>query len=244
MSGYKSFAHFYDRLTGNIDYKQRAEYFDKLITINGGKKEILLDLACGTGSLTEQLSKLGYDVIGVDASAEMLSIAASKGQQGITYLCQDMRSLDLYGTIDATICALDSINHITEEDEVMRVFERVSLFTVPGGLFIFDVNTIYKHEFVLGNNTFVYDLSDIYCVWQNEYLADTSTVKISLDIFECKGEHFYRHEESFYERAYSVEHLETMLKSTGFNVLSKYELGSLNEPKSDTDKIVFVARKD
>ncbi|HKM33103.1 MAG TPA: class I SAM-dependent methyltransferase, partial [Oscillospiraceae bacterium] len=91
MSGYKSFAHFYDRLTGNIDYKQRAEYFDKLITINGGKKEILLDLACGTGSLTEQLSKLGYDVIGVDASAEMLSIAASKGQQGITYLCQDMR---------------------------------------------------------------------------------------------------------------------------------------------------------
>ena len=168
---YSYFAGVYDELTGNISYKERAAYFHAIIEKYRTKGPILLDLACGTGSLSVELSRLGYDVIGVDNSPEMLSVAQQKrceSGEDILFLCQDMTALDLYGTIDATVCALDSINHVTDPKAVRKIFQNVSLFTIPGGLFIFDVNTPYKHRSVLGNNTFVYDCSDVYCVWRSE----------------------------------------------------------------------------
>lgn len=157
MTDYSRFAEYYDVLTKNICYKERAAYFNTLIERFGGKSGgILLDLACGTGSLSEEFTKLGYDVIGVDNSQEMLSVALEKKLDSdlpIQYLHQNMTKLDMFGTIDITICALDSLNHLPNLDAVKATAERVSLFTNPGGLFIFDVNTPYKHEKVLANNT-------------------------------------------------------------------------------------------
>ena len=131
MSVYRSFSYFYDMLTENISYKQRAEYFDMLIKKHGGKKNLLLDLACGTGSLSEEMSRLGYDVIGVDGSEEMLNSAIEKKLESglnIQYLCQDMTKLDMFGTIDVTICALDSLNHLPDFGAIEKTVQRVSLF--------------------------------------------------------------------------------------------------------------------
>ena len=205
MSAYRAFAAYYDRLTREIDYPGRAAYFDRLIRqhlpVDSGT--ILLDLACGTGSLSVEFSKLGYDVIGVDASPDMLAEAQQKpATRPVLYLCQTFQQLDLYGTVDVAVCALDSLNHITRLGELEQAVGRVSLFTAPGGLLLFDVNTPYKHREVLGNNTFVYDLDDLYCVWQNTTDRQLRT-RISLDFFVRRQGAYYRESERFYERGYT-----------------------------------------
>ena len=186
---YQSFAAYYDRLIGNeIDYRARARYFDTLIRryADTPEQNLLLDLACGTGSLSVELSAIGYDVIGVDASADMLAEAAAKGRGKILFLCQAFDTLDLYGTVGAVVCALDSLNHITDAAALEAAFARVALFTAPGGVFVFDVNTPYKHREILANNTFVYDLGDLFCVWQNTTNASLVT-EITLDFFLQSG---------------------------------------------------------
>ena len=173
MSGYSKFAWFYDRLTGNVDYDLISRQIDRLVKRFGGRKNILLEIGCGTGSLCEKMSGLGYDVIGVDASQEMLTEALDKKYESgseIQYLCQDMTELDMYGTIDVTVSVLDSINHLADIEAIRKAFERVSLFAFPDGLFIFDVNTVYKHREILANNSYIYDdLDGLFCSWQNEY---------------------------------------------------------------------------
>lgn len=249
MSGYNEFAYYYDKLTGNISYPQTAAYYDALIREHGGRVlqgGILLDLACGTGSLSEELCIIGYDVIGVDGSTDMLSVAMQKKAKSgsdIVYLCQDMRELDLYGTVDVTVCALDSINHLVNETDVQRAFNKVSLFTNPGGLFLFDVNTPYKHEHILGGNTFVYDCEDVYCVWQNAFRKSNLTVDISLDIFAKQDGCYHRYEECFTERAYTHEVLEAMLTAAGFELVCRYEGGTTNPPQDHSEKHLYVARK-
>lgn len=245
---YSAFAAFYDELTGNISYGQRAKYFDSIIKKFHTSGPILLDLACGTGSLSVELSRLGYDVIGVDHSADMLSVALEKkleSGQDILFLCQDMTELDLYGTVDTTVCALDSINHVTDPEKVKKIFQGVSLFTAPGGLFIFDVNSPYKHRRILGNNTFVYDCDSVYCVWQNEYEEDTQTVSISLDFFayEEESDSYRRSGEQFQERSYEPCWLEQLLEDSGFELLAVYADDSLEEPKEDSQRLIYVARK-
>ena len=176
MSNYTAFAEFYDQLTDNVDYKKRAEYFCKLLERHGHTMGLTLDLACGTGSLTIELAKRGVDVYGIDASPSMLTIAQEKAAEAntpILFLCQRMEELDLFGTIDTVVCTLDSINHLTEEKDILQAFQRVALFLDPNGYFVFDVNTPYKHRHVLENNTFLYDTENVYCVWQNTLDEET-----------------------------------------------------------------------
>ncbi len=247
MSGYGSFAYYYDRLTQNISYKERAEYFDKLVKMHGGKKNILLDLACGTGSLSEEFSKMGYDVIAVDGSEDMLNEALDKkfdSGLNIQYLCQDMTKLDMFGTIDVTVCALDSLNHLQSLEDIRKTIERVSLFCEMGGLFLFDVNTPYKHKNILGSNTFVYDLDDVYCVWQNTYSSKCSRVDMSLDFFERLDNGDYRrYEESFSEIAFDDEVTEKILSDCGFEIAGKYDYDTFEKARADSEKIVYAARK-
>ncbi len=241
--GYAAFAAFYDALTANVDYTEIAAYYDRLNRAFGGKKGILLDLACGTGSLSVLLSKMGYDVIGTDSSPEMLSEALSKEHSSIQYLCQSMTELDLYGTIGAAVCSLDSINHLLGQAEVLRAFERVSLFCEPGALFLFDVNTVYKHERVLGNQCFVCETDSVYCVWQNEYLGGGKT-EITLDFFsEEKDGRYERCSEEFSETAYPEEELRALLERAGFEVCAVYDYLTENPPREDSEKLTFVARK-
>ena len=249
MSGYHNFAFFYDKLTSNISYKKRAEYFDMLIKKHNGKKNLLLDLACGTGSLSEEFSRIGYDVIGVDASEEMLNEALNKkfdSGLNIQYLCQDMTKLDMFGTIDVTICALDSLNHLKNADEIQKVFNKVSLFCEPNGLFIFDVNMPYKHKYVLSNNTFIYDLEDVFCVWQNRFDSenDDYRIDITLDIFGKNNEGLYeRYYDELSEIAFEREYIEKMLTKSGLTVEAVYDFDSIDSPNENSEKLVFVAKK-
>jgi ubiquinone/menaquinone biosynthesis C-methylase UbiE len=242
---YGIFAQFYDTLTSNIDYAKRAQYFDSVVRKYGGKQGgILLDLACGTGSLSEQMDALGYDVIAVDNSPEMLGIAMEKkfdSGRNIQYLCQDMRELDMFGTIDVTVCALDSLNHLDSFEDVKRVFEKVFLFCEPGGLFIFDINTEYKHKMILGDNTFIYDTDDVYCVWQNS--CENSRVRIELDFFVPENGVYRRYEESFCENAYPLIDVENALKETGFEVLMCCDGDSEKPVCETTQRAVFAVRK-
>ncbi len=241
---YTAFADYYDFLTENIDYEEIAEYYNRLNEKFGGIKGILLDLACGTGSLSVILSRMGYDVIGVDISEEMLNIALSKEHEGTQYLCQSMTELDMFGTIDGTVCSLDSINHLESIDDVRQTFEKVSLFSNKGALFMFDVNTVFKHERVLADNTFVYDTEKVYCVWQNEYTGAGRT-EIYLDFFAENPENglYERYSDDFTETAYPRELIEELLKGAGFEVCACYEYLTEKEPAEESEKLAFIARK-
>ena len=250
MAGYGDFAYYYDMLTENVDYESRCEYICNLLAGNGIGKGILLDLACGTGTMSMLLSDKGYDVIGVDASEDMLSVAQEKKMESgkdIMFLCQRMEELDLFGTINAAVCTLDSINHITDEETVEKVFSKVSLFMEDKGLFLFDVNTPYKHREVLGDNTFIYDMDDVYCVWQNSTDKKTLLTEVSLDIFEKDTEEeddvYYRYSEEFSERGYDLEKIRAWLQENKFEVLGVYEEMTTDEVSENTQRAVFLARK-
>lgn len=242
---YEVFADFYDGLTGNVGYKERAEYILRLLKSFDHDAGLTLDLACGTGSLTLELKKLGVDVYGIDGSADMLSVAlqkAAEADEQILFLCQKMQSIDLYGTIDTCVCTLDSINHMTNINDVRKTFERVSLFMNKGGVFVFDVNTKYKHKEVLADNVFVFDTDDVYCVWQNTPVEDDLT-EITLDFFIPEGNNYIRVSENFSERAYSVEELKELLTDAGFELLGIYGDMTLEKPSDTAERLVFAARK-
>ena len=245
MSGYNAFASAYDKLTDNVEYKKRADYISALFERYGVKgKEPVLDLACGTGSLTVELAKLGYEMIGVDSEPAMLAQAQNKKYDenvDILFLCQQMTELDLFGTISAAVCTLDSLNHLNSAEEVQKTIEKVGLFMEHGGIFIFDVNTIYKHREIIGNNTFVYDCDDVYCVWQNS-LNDDDSIDISLDIFEYEDGAYFRSSEEFSERAYPIEDYKKWLADADFEVLNIYDEMSDRELNETTQRAVFVAR--
>ena len=154
-----------------------------------------------------------------------------------------MQELDLYGTIDTCVCTLDSLNHLTVKSDVQKAFDKVSLFMNPGGVFLFDVNTVYKHREILGGNTFIYDTADVYCVWQNALDRDRDTVHITLDFFEREGALYRRSGERFSERAYSHGELCTMLETAGFGSISVYGELTFDEPKEDSQRNVYVAHK-
>ena len=248
MASYGDFAYYYDSLTENVDYEKRCEYIRDLLAENGIGEGILLDLACGTGTVSLMLSEMGYDVIGVDASEEMLSVAQEKKMESsadVIFLCQRMEELDLFGTINACVSTLDSINHVTNEETVREIFKRVSLFMEDKGIFVFDVNTPYKHREILGDNTFVYDTDEVYCVWQNSTDENLLT-KVSLDIFEKDEddeETYYRYCEEFSEKAYDLDDITAWLESCKFEVLAIYEEMTKDSVKADTQRAVFVAKK-
>ena len=247
MLSYSYFADFYDNLTNNVDYKGCAEYILKLSEKYNHNMGITLDLACGTGTLTILLKQMGVDIYGIDSSAEMLSAAQEKALEnnirGMLFLQQKMQNIDLYGTMDTCICTLDSINHIINKGDVQKVFSKVSFFMNPNALFIFDVNTLYKHQKILGNNTFVYDTDKVFCVWQNTLCKDKKTVEIDLDFFENINGMYRRYSESFKERAYTHEEICEMLSKAGFKLLDIFGEMSFQAPKENSQRNVYIAQK-
>lgn len=246
MAGYGSFAFFYDELTENVDHAGWADYLLKLFRTYGAKPpKTVLDLACGTGSLACALLEKGVDVIGVDGSEDMLAEAMDKGApfgDRLMLLCQDMRELDLFGTVDGAVCMLDSLNHLLKTEDVGEVFRRLGLFIEKDGLFIFDVNTPYKHETVLGDNAFIYEQDDFLCAWQNHYMPRTKEVAIQLDFFVNNGEGYDRYTEEIRERAYTEKTLRRLLSEAGFKVLGVFEERTEAAPSETAQRVVFVTK--
>lgn len=243
---YLAFARYYDCLTRNVDYAARADYLCAVMERLRHRPGLTLDLACGTGSLMLELAGRGIDVFGLDASPEMLSVAQRKAAaagRDFLLICQKMQEMDLFGPVDTMLCMLDSINHLTAAADVRRTFRRAALFLNPGGYLLFDANTRYKHRFVLGNRTYVYDMEDVYCVWQNACAEGDGRVAISLDFFERRGSGYVRSFERFYERAYAIRALLNMLRGAGLEPAAVWRDGTFRAPGPQTERILVAARK-
>lgn len=245
---YGIFSSVYDILTENVPYEKIANSVCSLLHENGVDGGLLLDLGCGTGTLSFLLEKKGYDIIGVDASEDMLMVANEKKYEensSAMFLCQSGEELDLYGTIDCAVSSLDTINHIDSLEKIEKTFSLISLFMNMDGIFIFDINTPYKHEKTLGNNTFVYDMDEVYCVWQNSFDKENFITNIDLDFF-IKNEDddgYERYSESFCEFSYSIEDIIKIIEKTGFTLLGMYDDYSHIIPNEETERITFVCKK-
>lgn len=241
MSGYGALADYYDRLM-TVDYAARAQYLLNLFEKHGAVPRTLLDLACGSGTLTALFAEQGIDTIGVDGSQDMLAVAAEKLENGM-WLCQDMRALDLFDVVDGAVCTLDSFNHLLTTADIAKVLARLRLFIAPGGLLIFDVNTPYKHREVLGDNTFVFEEDGLLCVWQNAFNARTCTVDMLLDFFEEAADGYYeRTSDCVRERAYSLTTWKRLLADAQFELLAVYNDMSLSDATDTAERWVIVAK--
>lgn len=243
---YNNFARFYDKLMSDADYEGRTELLCTLFEKYDRMPTLLLDLACGTGGFSAEMANRGVSVIGVDISPEMLGIAREKNSDNsdILYLCQDAAELDLYGTVDGAICCLDSVNHITDYDTLCKAFSRVSLFLEKDRLFIFDVNTCYKHENVLGDNVFVLEEDDVYCVWSNEYDPNSRMSTITLDFFEEDEDGKYnRYFDELEERAYTADELNNAVKNAGLEIVAVLDEAGNKMNVQDVERLIYVTRK-
>lgn len=246
MSNYSNFALVYDTLMSDVNYAARTEYLLKLFEKHDRRPTLMLDLACGTGGFSTEFANSGVEVIGVDMSEEMLSVARQKAYNNgndILFLCQKAEELDLYGTVDGAICCFDSLNHIIDYNDLCKAIKKVSLFLEKERLFIFDVNTVFKHKEVLGNNIFVIEQEGVYCVWQNQTDNQTLVTDILLDFFIEDGEHYIRATEEFSERAYTDKQLEDALSSAGLEILRVYDDILEDNFKTDSQRKIYVTKK-
>lgn len=219
MRAYGSLAGSYDRLTDDVPYEAFADFYEKLLKREGGKTALLLDLCCGTGTVTGILARRGYEMIGADASPEMLSEAQEKADamEGCIkpiYLCQEASELDLYGTIDGALCCLDGMNYIPPE-EMETVFARLHMFIEAGGVFAFDMHAP-QHLRELDGQVFVDETEDVLCLWRAEFDDAENALFYGMDIFTRDGEKWDRSEEEHIEYAHSPEELCSMLRKSGF----------------------------
>ncbi len=241
---YTALARFYDALNSEVNYPAWARGLrDSLRGLGVPDGAILLDLACGTGALTVELSALGYDMIGCDISPEMLNIARERTPPGeeILWLCQDMRSFELYGTVGAVICTLDSVNYLLYEKDLKSCFSLVHNYLDPGGIFIFDANTPYKFENFYSTNDFLLEADGIFCGWSNDWNEKTRRCAFYLTLFSEQPDGSYiRSDERQVERCWEMRTFKRLLKSAGFELLSVET--DPNEPEGEETRWTFTAR--
>ncbi len=243
---YQDFAYLYDALQKDVPYKEFADYYEKIMEKFGGEKGLCLDLGCGTGNMSMELSSRGFDMIGVDSSLDMLNVAREKAyneERNILYLNQDMTQFELYGTVNTVVSTLDCVNYITDEKALLEVFKLVNNYLDPKGLFIFDINSAYKLEHILGNNTYVSDDEDIFYSWQNSFDKENKICTFDLTFFEKDEDCYYRYDETHFERAYSVEEITNLLTKSGLEVVGIYDNLTFNPPGEKSERIFFVARE-
>lgn len=249
MEAYEGFAGVYDQFMEETDYDQWVEHIEEIWKRYGLTPKLCLDLGCGTGNVTTRLADRGISMIGIDLSEEMLVAAREKAEaqgQDILYLHQDMREFELYGTVNSVVCLCDSLNYITEEEELLQVFSLVNNYLHPGGLFLFDMNTEYKFREVLGQNTFAEALENAAYIWENDYDEETGINAYYMNFFVENpiGSGIYeRREEIHYEKGYSLETIRRLLTKSGLKVLDIYDGYTFNPPGQDTQRIFVVAQE-
>ena len=244
MNSYETLSAYYDRFTEDVGYAGWADFFERVFAREGVQPRLILDLACGTGSLTRLLADRGYEMIGADASPDMLMQAMQNTMDcdpRPLFLNQRMEDLDLYGTVDVCLCCLDSVNYVTDPDTLQKAFERVHLFLEPQtGLFVFDVNTPEKFARIDGN-AYVREDEDVFCVWQAA--VEDGLCAYQFDIFERDGEAWTRAQETHEERVYPLEQLAAMLARAGFSEIKTYGDQSFSPVRGGEDRVYFTARK-
>lgn len=240
---YNDFAEVYDKLQ-DIDYNAFVDYYEKIFEKFGKKPKLVLDLACGTGNITIPMAKRGYDMIGLDLSCEMLNIARDKSMSeglDILFLNQDMTEMELYGTVDAIVCALDGINYITEPEDLKRVFRLVKNYLNPDGIMIFDINSEYKLREILGGNIFVNEEQGIYYVWQSEFDEESGICDFELNFFcEQPDGGYVRFDEFQSEKAYKIEEIKDIADDAGLTATGIYKSFEFSAPDDKEERIFFV----
>lgn len=247
MEAYTSFAKVYDMFMDNVPYEEWRSHLCGMLREDGIENGLILDLGCGTGSLTELLAGEGYDCIGVDLSADMLEIAMEKREQSghdILYLQQDMREFELYGTVRAVICVCDSLNYIMEEEDLLQVFRLVNNYLDPGGLFLFDLNTPYKFRELLGDNVIAENRDEGSFIWENAFYEEDQVNEYDLTIFVKEEEGLYRkYQETHFEKAWTLEKVKELLEEAGMEFLGVYDGFTKEAPKEDSERILVAARE-
>lgn len=274
---YTSFARVYDTFMDNVPYEEWAEYLDMLLqkygvfrftaveTTNNAKecaeemvsqelenalaseRKSVLDLGCGTGTLTELLSDKGYDMIGIDNAEDMLEIAMEKRMQSgkdILYLLQDMREFELYGTVGAVVSVCDSLNYILEDDDMQQVFHLVNNYLYPGGVFVFDFNTVYKYETVIGDTTIAENRENCSFIWDNYYHPEEKINEYDLTIFVQEEEElFRRYAETHYQRGYTLQEMKHFVQNAGLQFVAAFDADTHESVTDISERIYVVARE-
>ena len=224
MDAYKNLAASYDRLTNDVDYEATVQFYMEILRREGIEPRSVVDLACGTGSVTAILARMGYPVLGVDMSEEMLTEAAMKTMDLSPmprFVCQKLQKLRLPRAVDMAVCALDSLDYITDPDDCKEAIRRVYKALNPGGIFIFDVNTPEKLR-AMDGQVFLDEDDDVYCVWRGEFEAETNICTYWMDLFQRQGKVWNRSYEEHREYAYSETQLRDYLKAAGFTHIRGY----------------------
>lgn len=284
MEAYTDFASVYDELMDDTPYEEWCEFLmeafrrygaDSEQTDHAGEKAMdknlaqerntVLDLGCGTGTLTELLARRGYDMIGVDNAPEMLQIAMEKRERSgldILYLLQDMRELELYGTVGAAVSVCDSLNYLLDEEDIVQTFERVNTYLYPQGIFVFDFNTVYKYQTVIGDATIAENREDCSFIWENYYHEEQEINEYDLTIFVAEGrsgagaekkagqkvceqaaQRFRRFQEVHYQRGYRLSQMKALLLRAGLEFLEAFDADTHGKVRRESERIYVVARK-
>lgn len=260
MDAYQDFAYVYDEFMDNTPYEQWCGYLRETIEKYGvskpsrdaqdlleSEKNLIVDLGCGTGTLTQMLYDAGYDMIGVDNSEEMLAVAIEKKEQSgseILYLLQDMRELELFSTVGTVISVCDSVNYILEEEGLLDVFKLVNNYLYPGGLFIFDFNTVYKYEEVIGDTTIAENREDCSFIWENYYHEEEEINEYDLTVFVREENGLFRRfRENHYQRGYRPETIRGLLEEAGLELVEMIDADTRKEITAESERIYVVARE-
>ena len=253
MEQYTDFARVYDLFMDNVPYDEWSDYIDSLLKKYGIKPglntdvPLVCELGCGTGSITRRLRDRGYDMIGIDASAEMLQKARDhekKGDESILYLCQDMREFELYGTVAAVVSVCDSLNYITGDGELSDVFGLVSNYLEPGGLFVFDMRTPYYYSKVLGESTICENRDEGSFIWENYYDPESRINEFDMTVYmrDGKSDRYTRFEETHYQRSYTLTEVKKTLKHADLELLGVFDAFTEDAPARESERVYFVAK--
>ena len=245
MDAYHELAKSYDRLTNDVDYQATVDFYMQILEREGLKPRTVVDLACGTGSVTEILARKGYEVTGVDMSEEMLTEAMAKVmdmENPPRFVCQRLQELKLPVAVDMAVCALDSLDYVTDPADCAEAIRRTYKALNPGGIFIFDVNTPEKLR-AMDGQVFLDEDDDVYCVWRGEFDEETNICSYGMDLFQRRGEVWHRSFEEHREYAYSAQQLAGYLKAAGFTGIEIYADRLFEAPREGEQRIYIKARK-
>lgn len=244
---YGSFAYVYDKFMDDVPYEEWADYVQSLLMEYEVREGLVLELGCGTGNLTEILASRGYDMIGVDLSADMLDIAMEKRERSgrdILYLMQDMREFELYGTVRAAVSICDSMNYLQEEKDLVSTFKLVNNYLDPGGIFIFDLNTAYKYRELIGDTTIAENREGASFIWENTWYEEEKVNEYDLTIFaETENGLYQKFEETHFQRAYDLKTVKRLIAEAGMEFLAAYDAFTREPVRPDSERIYVIARE-